>query len=172
MKIRQEQTTDYDKVYELVKISFATSSHADGTESDYLNTVRKKDSFIPELSLVVENDDGTLIGQIVLYKTIITTKEKELTELLLSPICVHPDYFRQGIARTMMEKSFAIAKAMGYSCVFLCGDPKLYHKIGFLPTYQYGIFHIKDDTGEAEWSMVRELYNGALTGVTGTINTQ
>ena len=47
MKIRQEQTTDYDKVYELVKISFATSSHADGTESDYLNTVRKKDSFIP-----------------------------------------------------------------------------------------------------------------------------
>jgi predicted N-acetyltransferase YhbS len=106
MKIRQEKIEDYKEVYELVKKSFTTSTHADGTEPDYLNEVRKKESFIPELSLVIENSDGKLIGQVVLSKTIITSLDREITELLLSPICVHPDFFRQGTARTMMEEAF------------------------------------------------------------------
>jgi len=170
MKIRQEQPTDYQEVYELVKKSFATSSHADGTEHDYLNQVRKKDSFIPELSLVTENDDGTIIGQIVLYKTVITSQDRKITELLLSPICVHPNFFRQGIAREMMEEAFQIATEMGYFAVFLCGNPNFYHKIDFRPTYEFGIFHINDESKKADGCMVRELTDGALKNINGTIN--
>lgn len=102
MIIRQEQPADYDEIYELVKKAFATSTN-DG-EWDYLNELREKDTFIPELSLVAENDDGKLVGQIVLYKTNITTADRVYTELLLSPISVHPDFFRRGIARAMMMK--------------------------------------------------------------------
>jgi len=171
MKIRQEKMEDYKEVYELVKKSFATSTHADGTEPDYLNEVRKKDSFIPELSLVVENDDGKLIGQVALYKTTITSLDREITELLLSPICVHPDFFRQGIARAMMVEAFQIARKMGYSAVFLCGNSNFYHKIGFRPTYEFGIFHINDGPKNAEWCMVRELTVGTLKNINGTVNT-
>ena len=117
-----------------------------------MNEVRKKDSFIPALSLVTENEDGKLVGQVVLYKTIITTPGRAMTELLLSPICVHPDYFCRA--------------------VFLCGDPVFYKKVGFKPTFEYGIFHVQDESKTAEWSMVRELYSGALDGISGTINTQ
>lgn len=52
MKIRQETPADYAEVYELVKISFATSTNEG--EWDYLNEVRKKAAFIPELSLVAK----------------------------------------------------------------------------------------------------------------------
>ena len=104
MKVRQEKPFDYNEVYELVKISFATNSDDDGTTSDYLNEVRKKDTFIPELSLVAEDDNGKIIGQIVLYKMMIDTKNGKIVELLLSPICVHPEYFCKGIARTMIKK--------------------------------------------------------------------
>lgn len=200
MLIRQESPTDYAQVYELVKMSFATSSHSDGTEADYLNQVRKKDSFIPKLSLVAElakptvrnddsndvrnniksdaknsvttdskNDKGKIVGQVVLYKTPITTKNKEYMELVLSPICVHPQYFGQAIARTMMQKAFIIAKDLGYSAVFLCGEPDFYTKLGFRPSYEFDIFHIKDRS--AQWSMVLELNKGFLTNITGTINT-
>ena len=171
LKIRQEIPSDYDEIYELVKVSFATTSGDDGSTPDYLNAVRKKDAFIPELSLVAENDNGKLIGQIVLYKTIITTLKGEITELLISPICVHPDFFRRGIARSMIEESIRIAEKMGYSAVFLCGNPNFYKKVGFTPTFKYEIFHIKDESKSAEWSMVREIFNGALTGISGTINT-
>ena len=168
MTIRQENPSDYDEVYELLKISFAASSN-DG-EWDYLNEVRKKDTFIPELSLVTENDDGKIIGQIVLYKMIINTQHKDITELLLSHICVHPDYFRRGIARTMTEEALRIAKKMGYKVVFLCGEPELYKKFGFKPSYEYNIFHITDDSKKAEWCMVRELAEAALEGISGTVN--
>ena len=170
MKIRQEKPADYDEVYELVKKSFATSTN-DG-EWDYLNEVRKRAAFIPELSLVAENDEGKLIGQIVLYRTDISTSKGLIAELLLSPICVHPDYFRRGLANRMMQEAFRIAKLMGYTAVFLCGDPDFYHKIGFRASCEYNIFHIADETRNAEWCMVLELAAGSLSGKHGTINIQ
>ena len=169
--IRQETLLDYAEVYRLVKMSFATVSHDDGTVPDYLTELREKDVFVPELSLVAQNDDGQIIGQIVLYKTTITTPRGERVELLLSPICVHPNYFRRGIARAMVNEALSRAKRMGFGAVFLCGDPIIYRNLGFLPSYHYGIFHKNDLTKTADWSMVRELYPGALSGVSGTVAT-
>jgi len=173
MIIRQEKLSDYDEVYQLVKTSFTTAK-TDGTEpdeQDYLNELRKKDCFIPELSLVAESDDGKIIGQIVLYKTIITMPRGELVELLLSPISVHPDYFRRGIARAMIDEALRIAAKMGFKAVFLCGEPEIYKRLGFTPAHHYNIFHKDDDSKTARWSMVRELYGDALNGITGTIDT-
>ena len=171
--IRQERPSDYKEVYQLVRTSFSTV-YADGEEpdeQDYLNELREKDVFIPELSLVAEHADGTIIGQVVLYKTTIITPQGKLTELLLSPICVHPDYFRRGIARAMVDKALSIASGMGFKAVFLCGEPAIYKRLGFAPSYCYSIFHKDDAEKIAEWSMVRELYDGALSGISGTIDT-
>ena len=115
------------------------------------------------MSLVAENDDGAIIGQVVLYITAITAPQGIITELLLSPICVHPGYFSNGIARAMTEEALHIAKDMGFNVVFLCGNPKIYNKLGFLPSYRYNIFHKTDESRTAEWSMVRELRSGALS---------
>ncbi|MCL2517723.1 MAG: N-acetyltransferase [Oscillospiraceae bacterium] len=166
MIIRQETPSDYAEVYRLVKISFATNADDDGTVPDYLNDLREKETFIPELSLVAEIA-GKLVGQIVLYKTTFG----KYTELLLSPISVHPDYFRRGIARAMVDEALRIAKGMGFRAVFLCGNPEIYGRLGFVPTYKYNIFHKNDESKTAEWSMVRELYDGALDGITGIIDT-
>jgi len=169
IKIRQETPTDYDEVYELLKISFATNDTTDG-EWDYLNEVRKKDTFIPELSLIAEDENGKIIGQIVLYKMTIRTQNENVTELLLSPICVHPDYFRREIARAMVEKSFRIAREMGYKAVFLCGEPEIYTKLGFKPSFEHNIFHIDDSSKKAEWCMVHELVENVLKDISGTVD--
>ena len=168
--IRQEEPSDYEKVNELVKISFASNSDDDGTTHEYLKQIRKKDTFIPELSLITENKSGKIIGQIVLYKMAIKTSEKNITELLLSPISVHPDYFRKGIARSMIKKSFKIAKEMGYKAVFLCGNPEIYGKFGFNPSFNYNIFHIEDTNKNAEWCMVYELIKGSLSNIDGIVD--
>jgi len=168
MTIRQEQPGDYAKVYALVKAAFATTSHSDGTEPDYLNALRKKDAFIPALSLVAEIADK-LVGQIVLYETQITTPGGAITQLVLSPISVHPNYFRQGIARAMMDHAFGVALELNYTAVFLCGEPEIYYGLGFVPSYGFGIYHVDDPDKNANWCMAKELVPGALNGVTGTI---
>lgn len=166
--IRQETSSDYDEVYELVKQSFATASHADGTEADYWQALRTKEAFIPELSFVAETGDGEIVGQVVLYKTDIQTQNGPHETLVLSPLCVHPGFFRQGIARALVEYALGKAAAMGYASVFLCGEPTLYRKLGFIPSYEFAVYH-KDDP-KAAWCMGRELVPCALTNISGTID--
>lgn len=166
--IRQEKQADYDEVYKLVDSAFATTTHYDRTEADYLNAIRSKQVFIPELSLVAELTSGKIVGQIVLYKTWIKAKNELLETLVLSPISVHPDYFRQGIARAMMEKAATIAVELEYSSVFLCGDPHIYQGLGFHPSYSFNIYHKTD--AQAEWCMGREFVKGSLDTISGMID--
>ena len=126
--------------------------------------------FIPELSLVAELENGKIVGQVVLYKTNIITSTEIIPELVLSPICVHPARFRQGIARAMMEKAFEIAVSLGYRVVFLCGAPQIYRKIGFVPAREHNIYHVTDTEKNAEWCKVRELVSETLENLNGTVD--
>jgi len=74
INIRQETPEDYREVHELVDTSFATNQGDKGDTSDYLEAVRKKDTFIPELSFVATLIDGKIVGQITLYHTDIITE--------------------------------------------------------------------------------------------------
>ncbi len=64
IQIRQEQENDIDSVYSIVKSAFETMEQASGDEQDLVNRLRKSDAFIPELSLVAEQD-GKIIGHIL-----------------------------------------------------------------------------------------------------------
>ena len=168
LTIRQEHPEDYGQVDALVRASFATAEHCDGDEADYLKDLRKKDGFIPALTLVAALEDKRIVGQITLTKMQINTPQGARAQLLLSPLCVHPDFFRQGIARASTETALEKARQMGYGAVFLCGDPAIYRRLGFVPSYEMDIYHVKDR--HAEWSMARELAPGALRGTRGTID--
>lgn len=67
-----------------------------------------------------------------------------------------------------MKSASQIAVHMGFASVFLCGDPVVYRKLGFVPSYALNICHVDDS--KAEWCMGRELIPDALTNISGTIN--
>lgn len=169
LTIRQEMPNDYEEIYTMVKQAFASADYSDGTEQDYLNAIRKKDTFIPELSLVAQINDQ-IVGQIVLYKMQLQYEENSDVQLVLSPLSVHPDYFGQGIGTKLIREGCARALDSGYKVVFLCGDYKYYSRFGFVPTYKQGIYHIKDVNKNADWCMVKELENGYLANVKGVID--
>ena len=70
----------------------------------------------------------------------------------------------------MMKEAFHIAQELGYTAVFLCGDPQFYHRFGFRGAYEFGIYHVADKFRYGEWCMALELKEGALSGITGTID--
>lgn len=115
-------------------------------------------------------DSGQIVGQITLYETSISYGDKNITQLVLSPICVLPDYFHRGIASAMIKESLIIAKNLGYGAVFLWGKPNFYLHFGFVPTYRYNIHHIQFGQENVNFIMVKELNNGVLHGIEGTIN--
>lgn len=169
MIIRTETPADHGEVYALVKAAFATTDFSDGSEPNYLNRMRHSAAFVPELSLVaVEND--AIVGQIVLYKTPIACGDKTETQLVLSPLSVRPDHFGRGVGAALIQAGCDRAAKLGYGAVFLCGDSAYYARFGFVPTWQYGIFHEKDAERHADWCMVKELKAGGLRDIQGTIN--
>ncbi len=134
MQIRIENSQDHEDVYQLVKKAFASAEHAAGNEQDLVVALRKSDAFIPELSLVAE-EDGGVVGHILFSKIKIADK----TELALSPLSVLPEYQRRGIGQALIKKGHDVASELGYEYSVVLGSETYYPKVGYLPAALYGI---------------------------------
>ncbi len=166
MIIRQEKPQDYSRIYDLVKVAFQTAKVTNGKEQDFVEQLRNRRDYIPELALVAEQD-GTLVGHIMLTRTYITGKDDKVEALFLGPLSVALEHRNQGIGSALMNESLRLAKALGYKSVFLVGDPAYYHRFGFQPTVNFGIK--EEEPIPDEYVMVCLLVDNALDGITGTV---
>ncbi len=167
MIIRREEEKEFDKIHELVKTAFETAAVKDGDEQEYVRKLRKSENYLPPLALVAE-EGGELIGHIMFTKMKIGCGEKIYEELLLSPICVELSHRNRGIGGALIKRGFEIAKEMGYTAVFLVGDPLYYSRFGFKETTCFGIKN-EGDIPE-KYIMACELYDDALKGKNGKIS--
>ena len=168
--IRPETADEYEVVNELIYKAFSESYGTDtGTEIiEHFKQERKKGTFIPELSLVALLENGKIVGQVTLHKTDIITDSGRNTQLTLSQSAVLPDYRMSGIMRELVTFVLNKAKEMGYGAVFLGGNPAVYGRFGFEPSYKYGIYHENRVKMGDEGYMVCILVPGGLDGITGT----
>lgn len=162
MILRQEEKRDYKEVYELIKESFKGAEHTDGKEQDLVVALRKGEAFIPELSLVAE-EDGKLIGYILL------TKLKVGDEILLglAPVAVLPEYQNKGIGGKLIEEGHRIGKELGYKGSIVLGYPKYYSKFGYRKSTEFRIsspFEVPED-----FFMMVELDEESLKGIKGAV---
>ncbi len=167
MLIRQETAKDFTEIYELVKTAFETAKVADGDEQDYVIKLRNSPNYIPELALVlVENE--RIIGHIMFTRMFVTSHDKQFEALLLSPVCMELEYRNQGIGSSFIRQSLQKAREKGFKAVFLVGDPAYYQRFGFKTTTHFGI----KDTGSIpeQYIMALELEEGILKTHAGTIS--
>lgn len=134
MIIRQEELKDYEIIYSVVKEAFEKAEHTDGNEQDLVNSLRKGEAYIPELSLVAEID-GKIVGHIMFTKVKINTN----TALALAPLSVLPQYQKQGIGKVLIKEGHRIAKELGYEYSIVLGSEKYYPKIGYVTADIFGI---------------------------------
>lgn len=134
MKIRQETPADYDAVYRLVQAAFASAAHSDGTEQDLVAALRKSSAFVPELSLVAE-EDGGIVGHILFTRAQVGGHPV----LALAPLCVAPSRQRRGIGLALMRQGHDTAARLGYGYAVVLGHRAYYPKAGYLPAERWGI---------------------------------
>lgn len=168
--IRPENPSEYEEVNRLIFKAF-TKQHGIETGNFMMKHFieeRKKETFIPELSLVAVLEDDTIVGEIALHETDIATENGNMTQLVLSQSAVSPEYWLQGIMRMLVEYALKKAEKLGYGAVFLGGNPNLYARFGFEPSSKYGIYHENRKKWGDEGFMVCILKAGALDSITGT----
>lgn len=166
MLIRPERESEFGQIYNLVKTAFATAPVKDGNEQEFVNTLRNSDRYIPELALVVEQD-GQLIGHMMLTKLLIQGESQSFESLLLAPIAIVLEHRNKKIGAMLIEESFKRAQAMGYTSVFVVGDPKYYHRFGFRSAIEFGIDNV--EAIEHQYVMAHALSPNGLEGKAGKV---
>lgn len=166
MTIRSEQPGDYAAIFELVKVAFETAAVTNGDEQNYVNRLRAGDAYLPDLALVAE-DEGELVGHIILSRTVIKAQAGEFPTLHLGPVSVVLERRCEGIGAQLMAEALRRAREAGHPSVVLVGNPAYYHRFGFRTSTEFGV---GNDLGiPEEYVMALELQPGGLDGVSGHI---
>jgi len=167
LTIRQEEEKDYRKVFELTEEAFRTMEQSDHQEHFLVERLRKSDAFIPELSLVAENEDGVIAGHILFTKIKIENSSESFDSLALAPVSVKPEFQNEGIGGQLILFGHLVAKELGHQSVILIGHEDYYPRFGYEKTSNFGIsfpFDIPEENG-----MAIELVENGLKNVTGVV---
>jgi putative acetyltransferase len=166
MRIRPERRSEFARLHELVKTAFATAKVSNGDEQNFVDRLRAGGDYIPELALVAE-DEGALIGHIMLTRTFVSTAKGPRPALLLAPLCVVLERRRRGVGARLIEAALDRARKLGHGAVALVGDPAYYSRFGFRPCASFGIANANGIPDP--YVMALELAPGALADAAGSI---
>jgi putative acetyltransferase len=158
MLIRVERHEDAESVRAVNLAAFETSEEADLVDS-------LRGLAAPVVSLVAE-DAGAIVGHI-LFTPVRLIDGPNLPMMGLAPMAVMPAKQRQGIGSGLVLEGLERCRRAGAAAIVVVGHAAYYPRFGFEPASRFGIgceYDVPDDV-----FLVRELYDGALRGISGTV---
>ena len=176
--IRPEEHKDYKDIISLILRSFKEgTSYSDGTDIIALiEEIRDSENYIPELSFVAELDEK-IVGHFLFSKFPLSatknggersTGEEDI--VMLAPVSVHADFFRQGVGSTMLRLGIEEVKKKGYKGITVEGNYRFYNEVGFKTSSEFGIYPTCGiPMKEPRCMMCQELYEGALDDISGYV---
>lgn len=166
--IRLERQEERHAVESLVREAFWNVYRPGCLEHYVLHLLRDDPAFVPELNLVLEKD-GRIIGQNVFVRTAIQADDgRQIPILTMGPICIAPEWKRQGYGRLLLDASLKRAAEMGFGAVCFEGNIGFYGGSGFGYASCFGLrYHGLPADADASFFLCRELKAGYLDGVTG-----
>ena len=170
--IRTETKEDYRAVENLVRESFWNVYRPGCSEHYVIHVLRGDPAFVKELDFVMEKD-GELIGQNMFMRTVIVADGGSIVPVLtMGPICIAPEFKRQGYGKMLLDYSLEKAAALGYGAVLFEGNIAFYGKSGFGYARDFGIrYHDLPEDADDSFFLCRELVSGYLDNVTGVYQT-
>lgn len=139
-------------------------------ERNLVEEIRSKKFYLPELELIMLDQEDSVIGYAMFSKFHLGGKYEDQL-LLLAPVAVKTELQRQHISKALIEYGFDKAKEMGYQAVLVEGNPRNYNPRGFETSCHYGIIASeKIKLPAPECLMVKELMVGALESIKGVVD--
>lgn len=127
MRISDERREDYAAIYKLIQSAFADKDFSSGTEGPIVDALRKSGDLT--LSLVAKRSDS-LVGHIAFSPASVGDQCENI--YALGPVAVSPKLRYQAIGTELIQAGLARLQAIGARACVLVGDPKYYHRFGFV----------------------------------------
>ena len=166
--IRLERKEEHREVETLVREAFWNVYRPGCLEHYVLNRLRNDPAFVRELDFVMEKD-GKIIGQNMFMRATISADDGgDIPIMTMGPICIAPQYQKQGYGKLLLD--YSLEKAAELGCGALCfeGNIGFYGKSGFDYAKNFGLrYHGLPEDADASFFLCKELLPGYLDGVTG-----
>jgi len=127
VRISDERREDYAAIYKLIQSAFADKDFSSGTEGPIVDALRKSGDLT--LSLVAKRSDS-LVGHIAFSPASVGDQCENI--YALGPVAVGPKLRYQAIGTELIQAGLARLQAIGARACVLVGDPKYYHRFGFV----------------------------------------
>ncbi len=121
--IRPETAADHAAIREVNRLAF-------GSEGEARLVDALRDGGYARISLVAE-EDGRIIGHILLGVLTVTTPQEEIEALSLAPMAVVPSHQRKGIGSSLVSEGLRACREAGHRIVIVLGHPEFYPRFGF-----------------------------------------
>lgn len=166
--IRLERKEEYREVENLVREAFWNVYRPGCLEHYVLNRLRENPDFVPELDFVMEKD-GKLIGQNIFVRANIKADDgRDIPIMTMGPICIAPEFKRQGYGKILLDYSLEKAAELGAGAVCFEGNIDFYGKSGFTYAREFNIrYHGLPEGEDDSFFLCKELIQGYLNGVSG-----
>ena len=166
--IRLERKEEYRETERLVRESFWNVYRPGCLEHYVLNQLRNDPAFVPELDFVMEKG-GRLIGQNIFVRANIKADSgRDIPILTMGPICIAPEFKRQGYGKILLDYSLEKAAQLGFDAVCFEGNINFYGKSGFTFAREFGIrYHGLPEDADSSFFLCKELTPNYLDGITG-----
>lgn len=163
MIIRLEQPKDYREVENLTREAFWNVYRPGCTEHYVLNQYRTNPDFIPELDLVMTEDDK-IIGHVMFSKAeLVLDDSRHVPSWTFGPISIHPDYKRRGYGLKLLQYALEKAREMGIGFICMEGKIGFYSLAGFGLASKLNIhYHAEPKDAEVPYFLAQELIPGWL----------
>ena len=137
--IRNEKKADYEVVEKITREAFYNLYVPECVEHYLVHIMREHEDFLPELDFVLELN-GEVIGNVMYTKARLLDEDGNKKEILtFGPLCIKPEYQRQGYGKQLIEYSFERAAELGYDVVVIFGSPANYVGRGFKSCKKYDV---------------------------------
>lgn len=160
--IRQETPFDIPAIHIVNQKAFGGRD----AEAMLVDDIRQSEHFIPELSLVAD-ENGQIVGHILFSRIHVETEDGPVPALALAPMAVLPEYQKIGIGSELVKQGLSTSKRLGHSIVIVLGHSGYYPRFGFSASAAKSLECPYGDCGAA-W-MALELVAGALQGIRGRV---
>ena len=166
--IRLERKEEYREVEYLVREAFWNVYRPGALEHYVLNQLRHDSAFVPELDFVIERN-GVIIGQNMFMRAVIKADDgRDIPIMTMGPICIAPQYQKQGYGKILLDYSLEQAKQLGCGAVCFEGNINFYGKSGFTFAREFGIrYHGLPEGADDSFFLCKELISGYLNDITG-----
>lgn len=148
LHVRSETEADRDAIAAVHRAAFDSPA-----EAKLVDQLRGTAAFIPELSLVAEQN-GEIVGHLLLTRATITQAGDAHPALALAPMAVVPQQQRKGIGTMLMHEALQRASRLGHALIVVLGHPDFYCRFGFRRASQFGIripFPAPDEACLCRW---------------------